>query len=343
MRKVSPEEEQSISLYRNHNISEWREKCLILSESEKQAVLHDLQEGIDSPLVELVKMPFPKFAEVYYRRFEGAKKYLEIPDFGYKLYIMRDSSLRMINAIIKNPKATRYSLEKESHISFSSYNLGEIRELLETPLEQIPRIDGSSIIKTNYELKLIYIMQYIDKEEAEMLRLSGFTFYKNGEYRGFDLEGKLNSLNECARLIICRTLGLYGGYKKSSTEISSEINISKERILKLLNFVLPSFSKSTGVLRNKIGYIDKPYENEETREYSNREYRDLDLNLQIMYIYENLLSDEERKILSTRSNKEMRIYIAKKYIYDTNEQVARNLVVIPEQVASIDTDGEKKM
>ncbi len=340
MKKVSPEEEQSILLYRNHNISEWREKCLILSDTEKQAILHDLEEGIDSPLVELVKMPFPKFAEIYYRRFEGAKKYLDIPGFGYKLYIMRDSSLKMINAIIKNPKATCDSLVKKLH---TSYDSKETIELLETPLEQISKLNCSNRSKTSYEIKLAYIMQYIDKEEAERLKLSGFTFYKNGEYRGFDLEGKLDSLNECVRIIICRTLGLYGGYKKSGSEIATELKIPSGKVNTLINYVLPSFSKSTGELRNKIGYIDRPYESGESREYSNREYRDLDLNLQIMFIYENMLSEEEKKILSTRSNKEMRIYIAKKYIYDTNEQVARNLTVIPEQVASIDTDGEKRI
>lgn len=312
----------SVGLYREHDISEWQEKCLILSKVEQSQVLKDLKEGITSNLVELVKLPFPKFVETYFKQFPGSDFYLSDPTFGYRLYIMKEHYIRYLGEVIKNPNETISNIAERTKISIDKR---ELNEMLTTPYENLPRIRVNREATTEIERKYLYISQYIDALEAERMGLTGFTYFTQGTYRGFDLEGKLSSLNEAARIIICRYLGLYGYNRTSIREISNAYGIPTSRITTILNYLFDALYQPTESLRSKIGYVPKDYGIDEFREYNRRDYKEQDLAVQVRYILVNKLSESEKTVLETRSNKEQTAYVIAKYIEpmkhkDINEQ-----------------------
>ena len=140
----------SIGLYREHDISEWQEKCLILSKAEQTQVLKDLKEGITSNLVEFVKLPFPKFVETYFKQFPGSDFYLSDPTFGYRLYIMKEHYIRYISEVIKNPNETISNIAERTKISIDKR---ELNEMLTTPYENLPRIRVNREATTEIERK----------------------------------------------------------------------------------------------------------------------------------------------------------------------------------------------
>ena len=308
MKKKNPDLELiSKGLYREYEIAEWTDKCLILSEAEQVEILKCLSNGVETELVSQVRLPYPKFVESYYQKYPNATYFLKDPTFAYRLYIMREAIVTELNAKIKNPK------EKHGNVTKSIRDT-ELIELLQTPFEQLTRIRTNREGNTEIERKYVYICQYIDAVEAERLGLKGFTFFTNGAYRGYDLEGKLNSLNDVARTIMSQYLGLYGSNRTAVSSISKSTRITENKIKELIGYLFDAFMMPTESLRSKIGYIPKDYQIGEFREYTRRDYRDLDLAIQIRYILLNVLNENERAVLENYSNSEVKAYITAKYI-----------------------------
>lgn len=65
---MTPEEKKSIEMYRFHDILEWTEKSQVLSSQELEEVERYLREGKMSPLLEILKLPFPMFAYEYFKK-----------------------------------------------------------------------------------------------------------------------------------------------------------------------------------------------------------------------------------------------------------------------------------
>lgn len=339
--KELTEEEFRINLYRKYGIAEWREKCLILDEQEQQMILNNLN-AYEKPLVNLARLPFPKFIEAYYKLHgviktvdgkpkynvtSGYVNYLKDPSFGYRMYLLTDSEMKILNAHIMHPEMSKTEIAAITGATYSHEVDGHTREIMETPYERILRLNNDFQSKKDSTEKFVYISQYITKEEAIKMGLTGLTYISNHEYLpdGFDLEGKLNSLNEPERMMIVRRLGLYGYDRTPKSAIPSKMGFTTDYIGKAIEYIVPALTASTGEFRAKLGYKPENDIEGSIKEYINPTYQKIDQNIMFGYAYKNLLTEQEREILATRSNKEQRIYIAKKYFYKTNEQVINNL------------------
>lgn len=319
-------EHESTYMYSYYGIAEWREKCIVLSEQEIKSVKKALSAGIDSPLTTIVRLPFPKFAEEYYKNCKKAKKYFEDPAFGYKLYLLSDKVLEtfafyMRSNDIKDEdlKLLRY-LKKEITFIFSN-NLNDVI---------FAELSAKGKFFLVREIKFIYLSQYIDLEEAKKLGLKKAKQFEidvaNGSCsNGYELGAKLGYLNPTARYLMTHTLGLYGFKRQSVKEVAKELGISYGFLIRMFNELFSSFFLTLGEFKNKLGVIDKDYLSGEYIEYGHRNYKKYDLDVEIYRIFTQL-SDFEKIILSSYSNSEIKAYIAYKYIFKDTKKTLEYLV-----------------
>ncbi len=328
-------QEENIKMYREYGISEWREKCLVLSDSERAVFLYDLQNGRQSDLVTLVSLPFPQFITVYCKRFHAADPYTIYPDFGFKMYMLKDSTLRIWTRSLRDPKARLGDLKKEYKCV---YDRKDFNDIIHTPFNEIPKVCGTPV-KTISELdiKYAYISQYIDTQTALEMELPiGSVFEQEENPLGFDLQGKLKTLNPIARTIISRTLGLYGYDRTGARTIAKELKISEDKAQKCVSLLFPVISRTLGDFKNKTGYLDpQATGNQGLIEYKYSPYRDLDIALETQYIKNNLLTPAQLQVLSSVSNSVLQIYLAAKFFGWTDEQICRNLLIIKTDLETI--------
>ena len=296
---------ESRLLFEQFNITEWETKCVILSPDEKKQVLKDLTTGEYSPITKLVMLPFPTFIKEYYLRFyiDDMSFYKRIPALdkyfskenlqsdgriGYLLYLLPTYILKDLNTCIKFPRNDASNLFR---CASKDYSFQSIAELLETSPDcylNSPYANRETISR------YIHIMSYINKEEAERLGLQNYTFYTNGEYRGFDIKEKLESLNPFIRNVIIDFIGLKGEYF-NKTELLKKYEINAIASIIDDDF-LNNLARSLGEFRNTIGYIDRDYRENEHREYLYKnKYNKIFTSIELSYVKRQLLAIEDQK------------------------------------------------
>lgn len=300
-------------LFRACGVSEWEEKRIYLTEEEQVEILNSLKKGEDTDLVRWVKLPYPKFATEFLRKNQANLElrkshngYLESlisgdalnnDLIGYKLYMLTDSMVKIIVDYMTKPELLLSELTDNT----SMYRMAAVTDKLAAPLEKSYIKSSGRIVGKEDLKKYIHIMSYIDSEEAKALGLESFTFYTNGEYRGFNIKEKLESLNPLIRHIFISYLGINGAYY-SSKEICEKLNISEATLENLLNVdILLALSKSCGEFRNAIKYVNKEYKPNERIEYlysynssimkTNKQFAQLAERVEINYLCHNV--DEE--------------------------------------------------
>lgn len=335
-------------MYRNYDVAEWNEKKAILTTIEAQTVLADLKEGKNTPLVELIKLPFPRFAEEYFRPyFDQMGKYKTFyldPAFGFKLYFLSESHLRIFATIIREPNLTNRQIANVLKTPKNvSHRISGIQQIVDTPLDRIPKIVSSFKERTVFQKRFLYLTQYIDMETAKRLNLPiSAIFEADGATKGYDLEGKLNILNQAMRLIVTLYLGLYGEESMSAYQIRREIfnNEFDNRIYNAaIQFILENFDKPLGQFAATIGYMESIDPLTGIKEYSSKTYREIDIKMQTMFVFEHL-SQIDKMTLRTYSNKERLLYLTSQYMFRTPEFLARNMSLTPE-TAKILIDEKK--
>ncbi len=314
--------EESITMYRDYGITEWREKCLVLTSIEKAAVERDLQDEINSPLAAIVKLPFPHFAAIYLQRFPSAINLIKDPAIGYKLYMLSDPALRLVIEEHRNPTKIRSTLQKEMQISPNTTD--EIDQILHIPLEDSLKIISSKENNVVREKKFYYLTQYIDLKEAKRIGLSQALVFELDGVDGFELEKKLSLLNPIARTIVALSIGLYGEHRHTLKDISDCIKIPPQKIKKIHDFLLPLLLKTRGEMAHIIGLKSGIFGMDDTREYTNLTYRELDISMELAYIKAHL-NERDRLVLSSYSKKEIDIYLASKYLFKTPASLATNM------------------
>lgn len=323
-------------MYRNYDIAEWNEKKAILTIEEAQTVLADLKEGINTPLIELVKKPFPQFAKEYFRPyFDQMGKYKTFyldPAFGFKLYFLSESHLRIFATILRVPNLTNKQIANILKTAKNvSHRIEEIQQITDTPLDKIPKFVSSFKERTNFQKKFLYLTQYIDLETSKRLNLPiSAIFEADGATKGYDLEGKLNTLNPAMRLIVTLYLGLYGEESMPAYRIGQDLfNNCDHTYNATIQFILENFDKPLGQFASTIGYTGSIDPLTGIKEYSSKKYREMDIKLQTMFVFEHL-SQIEKIILGAYSNKDRLLYLTSQYMFRTPEFLARNMSLTPE-------------
>ena len=340
---MTREEMISTTLYSQYGIAEWHEKCQILSVAEKIEILENLLTGSSSHTVEIVKLPFPEFVEVYFRDFSASSKYFEDPTFAYKLFFLRDYDLRYFAEKMRTPQKKREEILEEFAIPAAKNFFKNFQELLETPYENLPRI--MSMVKRNreFEIKYAYLSQYIDTAEAKRLGLGIYdTFVRDGIHEGFNLHGKIALLNPTMKMIFVHYLGLYGHLRKSKAEIERLMNLKKDpddivdigyhsKVYKhdLIELFFSYFSKTLGEFKNYLGFSESRQTPGNIFEYGNKPVNELSIKMETNYILYNL-PPEAKKVLQNLKQKQIIQYIVAKYLFKTKEALARTMVLTPQ-------------
>lgn len=268
-------------LFKEYGISEWDEKCIILSDDEKISILNAIKNRENNLLVDMVRLPYPKFITEYIRLYRsildkreakiiGLQEYLEQEsekyyDLGYKLYVMPTRLVKIIVKYIKNPTESVSQIIGTSNHGFT---IMDIILFLSQPLEACLKSFGNQDLNKTVLKKYLHIMSYVDKEEAEKLGLTSFTFKKYNKYRGFDMDEKLEALNPLIRYILAENLGLNGKYM-TLNEIEKELKINHILTELFTNDFYLALSRSAGEFKNFIRLVEKDYTDEDRRLYVN--------------------------------------------------------------------------
>ena len=279
---ITEEEEFNLFMYRQLGIAEWREKKSILSKDEVTEILKAIKAGISNDLIDLVKLPFPKFVEAYFSSIPSAQKsYFIDPQFAYKMYFLNDYTLQMFCEALRHPK---YSVKKLAHA---------------------------------LELKT----QYIDIDEARRLNLPAVLRFIGCQVENFDLEGKLRLLNPTVEKIVIYYFGLHGYYRHSMEDICHLMNFSYrtvcEYVENILDFFLHNLEKTLPEFAIAIGY-DGTLPNGMKR-YRNEKFANLDAYFTTKAIF-NTLPEEEQQFLEKLPFYAIRSYIEDRYLFTTVTQ-----------------------
>lgn len=305
----------NVYMYRLFGISEWEEKCAILERYEKLCILKDLKEGKDTPLVALAKLPFPKFASIYFRKYPDATEYIKDPAFGYKLFILSNANKRRFKNIV------------EGFPSQHAKNT-ELKELIQDHLRMSLEELAKKVSNNQKQFRsFIYITRYIDLEEAKNLGLSKASIFEADGVDGYELFSKLSCLNTTTRIVMVKFLGLYGNSPHLINDIAEGLHLPKETVSRIIKMLLPCMSLTLGEFKNKLGFVEKDYEQNEYMEYRNKEFRDLDLRLQVAFVYNFVLSNLERSALGGYNPKTIYLYLISKYIIKDSSKVSEYLVI----------------
>lgn len=308
-------EEENLRMLSQYGISEWREKCLVITLEEKTLIEETLDREGSIPFLEMIRKPFPKFVVEYLAANFDNLKYLKDPAIGYKLYLLSEAMLTFFFYKIRNPKISIKDINNFINNHTKKYDL-DIE--LNKPLDQL--VSESVNKKNKHPVKFIYLTQYIDREEARRLGLKKASqfdadFERTGNDYGYCLEEKMSLLNPAARTILANYLGLYGLDPLSINEIASKYSIPFGRIKTSLDILLPSLLLTYGEFKNALGFIDKDYKDGEYRQYASRKaYKKTDINLTVSYIGANL-SGLEGEALKTHESAEITAYIMAKYVF----------------------------
>lgn len=337
-------EEFDILMFYNFGIAEWHEKSLILTEEEIIEILNCLKNSTSSPLVELVKHPFPKFIRKYFSSFPGAERFLKDPEFDYKVYLMTDTDITYLAKLIKSAPKERVAIDKVRKSSFS-----DLYSILRSSLADIskdPDTRDRGYIKF---IKFLYLTQYIDFQEAKRLNLKIASqveidsLYSKEGLQGYQLEEKIACLNFPLNLVISRLLGLCGHHRESLGKIIKEFGMPPKYTRYLVDIILPSLMLSLAEFKHKIGFVEREYSPYDYREYTNKKISRLDLVCTIGFIKNNRLSPVEKQVISKFPPSKQITYIAQKFVFKDINRTSEALIIMPNQIQKVMRMVENKV
>lgn len=305
--------EEMINKYK---ISEWTEKSIVLTDIEIASIFKDLEQEKESPLVVIARLPFPLFAEIYFRRLNLPSNFTSNPSFGYALYLLTNSEIKVIAKYAREEKEEK----RDNDI------INKFLEYLALPIEKIPFSKQSSVGATRLRQKFIHLTQYIDLEVAKKLNINLVPLFINSNENGYEVERKLELLNPEIRRLVENYYGFNGQEVHDASKLSPKIGLAKHKIKKIIDFLETSFFRSYGDFKNKlepIGKIDNMIL------YANRGYRALDIKLAVQHQIQQL-SEIEKKALfkdtdttnfNFQKHNKAAIYIACKHLFPSMSAV----------------------
>lgn len=294
-------EKQSIFMYNTYGISEWIEKNILLSDEDKTRVLEDIKKDEPTDLLKIVKLPFPYFVNEYFKNSEFCRRHISDFGFGFKVYMLSNEQKERLSKLA-------HGLEIKKNNGYYA-----LIELLDSFLSE--SLDDLSLLKyhTDFDLKFIYLTQYIGVNEAIRLSLKQAPIM-DADGKAYEFDAKLDALNWKVREVVIHCIGLYGHPRKSIKEIAAAAGLPIYYIKELLAELRPLLSLPYNDFINKIGLIKSDYNIGEYRLYKNAKYKEIDLGAQLKWIFDHILSQVERSILGNTKNKKAKIYLAKKYL-----------------------------
>ncbi len=321
---MTNEEENTRSLYLLYGITEWPAKCNVLTNEERLQALHDLRNGTNSRLAELVKKPFPSFATEYFKDFSQAQMYFKDPTFAFKIYFLTGNQLRIFSEYMRTVDEIEKSDEKKDEFNNSHELNITLDELMMMNFESI--VNDTSPVKRRRtsKIKFLQLMSYIDIDIAKSMNLSCARLFEiTGETR-LDLEANLNLLNPTAKIMLILYIGLYG-FKSHSMEEVSNILFGRNTKLtgQLINFLIPRITKSTKEFSHSIGFRGAAHP-ENMFEYSVPAFKKLNIAIEVPVLY-NGVNEYTKAILDKMTSNYKKTYLVAKYMYKTPESLARNM------------------
>lgn len=316
--KYYEKENVSLELYENFGIAEWREKCLVLRECEIEYALRHLGEE-DNEFVKLIKMPFPKFAENYFRQFKDRLPYVENPQFGYNLFLLNDGELTLLMSYFRTKEAiSKRLLEK----------VAPILENLVISFDSPIKINKRNPQFKKHIFQKAYISQYITKEEAKRLGLTNRVFFENGEYKDFKLQEKIDCLNGVTREMFNCLLGMEGRHRLDTSGVSKKLELVEANVKTLVDIAAIPMSKTLGEFKNAIGYL----ENDEKgfSLYTNQIFKKTDFYNNYFYYTKHIINISDIIVLKDLEYKDSKTYIASKYFYSSASSVRKALAISKE-------------
>lgn len=311
MQNKDAELAESKFLFEEHGITEWHEKKIMLSDTEYKAILTDLEKGNESPLVWLVRNPFPIFAEIYMNRFPD-KLFGDDPAIGYKLYLLSDPELRALISHMRKDKKPKISLS-------------DLIIKLKTPLEDFYKtvVGNKQEAVDVCDIKYIYITRYIDLKEAERIGSRNLNFFTAEGTDGYELESKLALFNPMMRGILEDGIGLNSGIR-NQMELTEPVRRARKEILREL---ASSFKRTVGDVKNKLG-VFPTNQNDDTGfiEYSNKAFKSKDLSVLYWRHWYEDLSEQERELLNNIPQKYRLMYILYKFYGFSTDKTMRVLL-----------------
>lgn len=317
-------EEEAVLMYEQYEITEWQEKYIVLSEDERASVTEQLKNGETTELTNLIRLPFPFFANEY---FKDSKQKVDTT-FGFRLYFFKPNILEIIVYRIKDPDLT--FKEIQTKLGYSTALLAKDHEIMTMPFDQLFLSNDS--ISPEIGKKALYLTQYIDTKTSEELGLPiAETFKLDNTEKGYDFNSKLALLNPIGRYIIEQYLGLHGYDFKPLKDIPQKLSLPKNGTLNFINFIIPLFMRPYGEFKHKIGY----HETDAIQSYHdyrfNHTYRDIDFRLE-SYCYLKRQDEATKEILGKLTKKQLYIYVLKKLYNWDDEQICRNLITTPREI-----------
>lgn len=286
--------------------------------------MHDLRNGTNSRLAELVKKPFPSFATEYFKDFSQAQMYFKDPTFAFKIYFLTGNQLRIFSEYMRTVDEIEKSDEKKDEFNNSHELNITLDELMMMNFESI--VNDTSPVKRRRtsKIKFLQLMSYIDIDIAKSMNLSCARLFEiTGETR-LDLEANLNLLNPTAKIMLILYIGLYG-FKSHSMEEVSNILFGRNTKLtgQLINFLIPRITKSTKEFSHSIGFRGAAHP-ENMFEYSVPAFKKLNIAIEVPVLY-NGVNEYTKAILDKMTSNYKKTYLVAKYMYKTPESLARNM------------------
>lgn len=320
--------ELSLQMYESYGIAEWPKKYMTLAPEDKLDILNYINgngpktESIDA-LLELLRLPFPKFIERYFSDSEEFMDRLSHdPQLPYKVYFLSDMRLQLFSMILKNPSLTVKKIQEILNCK-AVHIIGSINQVLDLSLDDMGLYSVSQQGRERIR-QFLYLTKYIDLEEAKRLGLSSYNTFLNDGVDGYELERKINMLNPTIRYIMIYYLGLYGHNKHDCKEISYVMGQKKKKIYKIVEFICPLLMQSTGVFKNAIGFSEERQIPGNSFEYTNKAFRSYDIEFETLAL-SRTLDEASIAVLEKYPPLQRKVYVAAKFMFKTPESLARNL------------------
>lgn len=345
------QEDIAHDIYRNYGIAEWNEKCDLLTKEDHIQLLKDLENGLDSDIIEKMRLPFPKFVEAYFKNCPTFDTYFSDPTVAYKLYLLNSKGRKFL------AKKMRYPILSDSAIA-DSLDIINIRDykhqisyILYSKFDDLNITTSVAEVSKTQMRKYAYLTQYIDLEESIRLGLSisegldiedkrtSKTSLK--DHYIFDLEGKLNMLNPVYRIILVLYLGLYGHHMHTGKEIAKKLSINESSIKLAISTIFPFISQSLYLFGKSIGFSEEKQDPSYKFYYENANFRKIDMDLERNYYYASL-SDDIKLLLSSYPAKLVKIYLSSKAQYSNFSILAQYPSLMPSKLNTILENFQQK-
>lgn len=345
------QEDIAHDIYRNYGIAEWNEKCDLLTKEDHIQLLKDLENGLDSDIIEKMRLPFPKFVEAYFKNCPTFDTYFSDPTAAYKLYLLSSKGRKFFAEKMRYPILSDSAIANLLDIINIKDCKHQISYILYSELENLNISTSVAEVSKTQMRKYAYLTQYIDLEESIRLGLSiskgldieDETTSKTSlkEHYVFDLEGKLNMLNPVYRVIVVLYLGLYGHHMHDAKEIAKKLSISDYAIKLAINTIFPFISQSLYLFRKTIGFYPEKQDPSYKFYYGNSQFRKIDMDLERRYYYASL-SDDIKLLLSSYPEKLVKIYLSSKAQYSNFSILAQNSSLTPSKLNDVLKDFQHK-